>query len=97
MLKREGDNLNLSSSNSPSSRFYLNNEDTNSQDANIFYKENQQQQQKKPDEFNMRNYFLMHKVLSKLMQCKYAWPFKNAVSEEDAPDYSKIIEVNKAF
>ncbi len=85
--------MNLSSnnnSNSPNSRFFLN-EDTNSQDANMFYKENQQH--KKEEEFNLRNYFLMHKVLSKLMQCKYAWPFKNAVSEEDAPDYSKIIEV----
>jgi len=57
----------------------------------MFYKENHQH--KKEEEFNLRNYFLMHKVLSKLMQCKYAWPFKNAVSEEDAPDYSKIIEV----
>ena len=35
----------------------------------------------------------MCKVLSKLMQCKYAWPFKAAVSEDDAPDYTKIIQV----
>ena len=44
-------------------------------------------------DFNIRNYFLMHKVLTKVLQSKYAWPFKSAVSEEDAPDYYKIIEV----
>ena len=33
-------------------------------------------------------------VLSKVLQCKYAWPFKDAVSEEDAPDYNTIIQVN---
>ncbi|CAF0825160.1 unnamed protein product [Brachionus calyciflorus] len=43
-------------------------------------------------DFNIRNYFLMYKVLQKLLQCKYAWPFKNAVSEDDAPDYNTIIE-----
>lgn len=44
-------------------------------------------------DFNIRNYFLMHKVLTKVLLSKYAWPFKNAVSEDDAPDYNTIIEV----
>lgn len=44
-------------------------------------------------DFNIRNYFLMHKVLNKLLQCKYAWPFKDPVTEEDAPNYSTIISV----
>jgi hypothetical protein len=44
------------------------------------------------NDFNIKNYFLMHKVLSKLLQCKYAWPFKTAVAEEDAPDYNTIIQ-----
>jgi hypothetical protein len=43
-------------------------------------------------DFNIRNYFLMHKVLTKILQSKYAWPFKNAVSEDDAPDYNTLIE-----
>ena len=68
----------------------LSNHDEMSEDAansgSSSHKENK-------DEFNIRNFFLMHKVLSKLLQSKYAWPFKNAVSEEDAPDYNKIIEV----
>jgi len=49
----------------------------------------------KENEFNRRNYFLMQKVMAKIMACKYAWPFKNAVLEEDAPDYYNIIEVSK--
>lgn len=48
-------------------------------------------------DFNIRNYFLMHKVLSKVLMCKYAWPFKDAVSEEDAPDYNTIISVILRF
>lgn len=44
-------------------------------------------------DFNTRNYFLMQKVMAKIMSCKYAWPFKNAVLEEDAPDYYTIIQV----
>lgn len=50
---------------------------------------------KENNDFNLKNYSLMGKVLNKLLQCKYAWPFKNAVSEEDAPDYNKIIQVNR--
>lgn len=46
----------------------------------------------KSSDFNIRNYFLMYKVLQKILQCKYAWPFKNAVSEDDAPDYNTIIQ-----
>ena len=48
----------------------------------------------KSADFNIRNYFLMYKVLQKVLQSKYAWPFKNAVSEEDAPDYNNIIQVS---
>jgi hypothetical protein len=44
-------------------------------------------------DFNFKNFFLMNKVLNKILQSKYAWPFKDPVSEEDAPDYNKIIEV----
>lgn len=47
----------------------------------------------KSSDFNIKNYFLMYKVLQKLQQCKYSWPFKTAVSEEDAPDYNSIIQV----
>ena len=47
--------------------------------------------------FNLRNYFLMQKVMAKIVACKYAWPFKTAVCEEDAPDYYKIIQVNQRF
>jgi hypothetical protein len=35
----------------------------------------------------------MQKVMAKTVGCKYAWPFKDAVLEEDAPDYYTIIEV----
>lgn len=45
-------------------------------------------------DFNIKNYFLMHKVLNKVLTSKYAWPFKNAVSEDDAPDYNTIITVS---
>lgn len=45
------------------------------------------------NDFNIRNYFLMQKVLSKVLQCKYAWAFKDPVTEEDAPNYSTIITV----
>ena len=48
-------------------------------------------------DFNTRNYFLMQKVMAKIMGCKYAWPFKNAVLEEDAPDYYNIIQVRSLF
>ena len=48
-------------------------------------------------DFNLRNYFLMQKVMAKIVACKYAWPFKTAVCEEDAPDYYKIIQVNERF
>lgn len=47
----------------------------------------------KSSDFNIKNYYLMYKVLQKLLQCKYSWPFKTAVSEDDAPDYNTIIEV----
>lgn len=47
----------------------------------------------KSSDFNIKNYYLMYKVLQKLLQCKYSWPFKTAVSEDDAPDYNSIIEV----
>lgn len=50
--------------------------------------------QRDANDFNKRNYYLMQKVMAKIMSCKYAWPFKNAVLEEDAPDYYNIIEVN---
>ena len=43
-------------------------------------------------DFNYKNFFLMNKVLAKILQSKYAWPFKEPVSEEDAPDYNQIIE-----
>jgi hypothetical protein len=73
--------------------------DTTSQDGvNVMVaNNNNNNNNKKNDEFNIRNYFLMHKVLSKLLQCKYAWPFKNAVSEDEAPDYNKIIQVSKQY
>ena len=48
-------------------------------------------------DFNITNYILMHKVLSKVLACKFAWPFKNAVSEDDAPDYNTIIQVRIKF
>lgn len=44
-------------------------------------------------DFNIRNYFLMHKVLNKILLSKYAWPFKDPVTEEDAPNYATIITV----
>ncbi len=71
--------------------------DTTSQDGVNLMAHNNNNNNKKNDEFNIRNYFLMHKVLSKLLQCKYAWPFKNAVSEDEAPDYNKIIQVSKPY
>lgn len=48
-------------------------------------------------DFNIRNYFLMHKVLNKILLSKYAWPFKDPVTEEDAPNYSTIITVITSF
>ena len=30
--------------------------------------------------------------MAKIMTCKYSWPFKNAVTEEEAPDYYSIIK-----
>ncbi len=68
--------------------------DENSQ-ASLTSGSGQQQQQNKqnPGDFNFKNFFLMNKVLNKILQSKYAWPFKDAVSEDDAPDYNEIIEV----
>lgn len=53
-------------------------------------------QQREANDFNKRNYYLMQKVMAKIMSCKFAWPFKNAVLEEDAPDYYTIIEVSSS-
>ena len=92
LLKREN-KFNL---NENSQQF---NQDDNSQGSNAshysgFSMNNiQQTHGSSSSDFNIRNYFLMHKVLTKVLQSKYAWPFKNAVSEDDAPDYNTIIEV----
>lgn len=83
LLKRESlTNLNENSMNSCASNPI--NQDENSQAS---------ENANESSDFNIRNYFLMHKVMAKLLACKYAWPFKNAVSEDDAPDYNTIIEV----
>ena len=36
-------------------------------------------------------------VLNKILSSKYAWPFKTAVTEGDAPDYKTIVQVTKNF
>lgn len=53
----------------------------------------QKQQEQQLNDFNIRNYFLMQKVLNKILQTKYAWPFKQPVTDEEAPDYGEIVKV----
>jgi hypothetical protein len=45
-------------------------------------------------DFNAKNYVLMKKVINKILTSKYAWPFKSAVTEDEAPDYKTIVEVS---
>jgi hypothetical protein len=71
-----------------------NGDDTCNQASTTAHGGNEATNNNAASDFNIRNYFLMHKVLTKVLQSKYAWPFKTPVSEEDAPDYYKIIEVN---
>jgi hypothetical protein len=66
---------------------------TNDENSQQSHASGSGQQKQDSDDFNFKNFFLMNKVLNKVLQSKYAWPFKNAVSEEDAPDYNEIIEV----
>lgn len=74
----------------------LNGDGENSQASNVSGAVNGTSQHAASD-FNIRNYFLMLKVMNKIQQCKYSWPFKDPVSEEDAPDYKELIDVRFHF
>jgi hypothetical protein len=92
LLRRETQNDNANFS------FDDDGENENSQASSSFNNTNmnnnhQISNRNQSSDFNAKNYLLMNKVLNKILQSKYAWPFKSPVSEEDAPDYNEIIKV----